>query len=223
VPFVRFSRDRRGYEHVYLIDTKDRGRTRLLYWFRTPPGVRVGRNPFDLDTQRSLERQNPGVQFDWPQIVAAKMPPPAPVESWREKRRAERAFKRARAAEVESPQPDSIASAETEAAPLELDEAEPFNEGEASDPEALVELVEADPERVGLRDTAEADPEGDGPAVSAERGAQNSQAPARRGRRRRRRRGRRPADRTAPAAPIAAGENGPLDPKEPSGSGSKEE
>ena len=77
------------------MSSKERGRSRVLYWFRTPPGVKVGRNPFDPDTQRSLERQNPGVAFDWPQIVAARMPPPAPVENWREKRRVERAIKRA--------------------------------------------------------------------------------------------------------------------------------
>ena len=69
--------------------------------------MKVGRNPFDPDTQRSLERQNPDVQFDWAQIVAARMPPPAPVENWREKRRAERAFKKARATEVaETAEPD---------------------------------------------------------------------------------------------------------------------
>ena len=101
MPFVRFSRDKRGYEHVYLIDSsKERGRSRVLYWFRTPPGVKVGRAAFDPDTQRSLERQNPDVLFDWPQIVAARMPPPVPVENWREKRRAERAIKHARAAEA---------------------------------------------------------------------------------------------------------------------------
>ena len=44
--FVRVSRDKRGYEHIYLIDaTARRGkasRPRVLYWFRTPPGVMVG-------------------------------------------------------------------------------------------------------------------------------------------------------------------------------------
>ena len=82
------------------MSSKERGRSRVLYWFRTPPGVKVGREPFDPETQRSLERQNPGVAFDWPQIVAARMPPPAPVENWREKRRVERAIKRARAADA---------------------------------------------------------------------------------------------------------------------------
>ena len=75
MPFVRFSRDRRGYEHVYLVDAKEHGRSRVIYWFRTPPGVKVGRSPFDSATQRSLEQQYPDVKFDWPQIVAARMPP----------------------------------------------------------------------------------------------------------------------------------------------------
>ena len=105
MPVVRFSRDKRGYEHVYLVDAKDRGRSRVLYWFRTPPGVKVGRSPFDPDTQRALEAQNPDLRFDWPQIVAAKMPPPAPVEAWREKRRAERAVRRARTDEAVAAQP----------------------------------------------------------------------------------------------------------------------
>ena len=111
MPFVRFSRDKRGYEHLYLIDTgRDRSRSRVLYWFRTPPGVRVGRNPFDLETQKALERQNPDVHFDWAQIVAAKIPPPTPVENWREKRRVEKAMKRARAEDVTASdrEPDNI-------------------------------------------------------------------------------------------------------------------
>ena len=67
--FLRFSRDKRGYEHFYLVQptTNRRGKTRarILYWFRTPPGVRVGRLPFDADVQRTIEAQNPGVTFDW--------------------------------------------------------------------------------------------------------------------------------------------------------------
>lgn len=102
---VRFSRDKRGYEHLYLIDTsREHGRSRVLYWFRTPPGVKVGRSPFDSDTQRALERQFPDVTFDWAEITAAKPPPVPPVEHWREKRRLERAWKQARAAAVAEPE-----------------------------------------------------------------------------------------------------------------------
>lgn len=46
-----------------------RSRTRILYWFRTPPGVRVGRAPLDEETVRLLEDHHPDIQFDWPQIL----------------------------------------------------------------------------------------------------------------------------------------------------------
>jgi hypothetical protein len=63
-----------------------RGRgTRLLYWFRTPPGVRVGRAPIDETAVRLLEQHNPDVQFDWTRILKA---PPAegPVRRDRDSR-----------------------------------------------------------------------------------------------------------------------------------------
>jgi hypothetical protein len=101
--FLKFSRDRRGYEHFYLVQptTNRRGKTRarILYWFRTPPGVRVGRLPFDADVQRAIEAQNPGVTFDWKRLLATPIPPPSQdVERWRERRRLERAEKAARRA-----------------------------------------------------------------------------------------------------------------------------
>jgi hypothetical protein len=101
--FLRFSRDKRGYEHFYLVQptTNRRGKTRarILYWFRTPPGVRVGRLPFDADVQRTIEAQNPGVTFDWKRLLATPIPPPSQdVERWRERRRVERAEKAARRA-----------------------------------------------------------------------------------------------------------------------------
>jgi len=106
VPFVRFSRDKRGYEHVYLVETSDQrgkaSRPRVRYWFRTPPGVKVGRAPFDPATQRALEAQNPGVMFDWARIVSTPMPPPE--IDWRERRRTERAAKQARTADTEPPE-----------------------------------------------------------------------------------------------------------------------
>jgi hypothetical protein len=65
---LRVTRDRRGYDHIYLIEeTRRRGRSdgRLLYWCRMPGGMRVGRDPFDEDTRRRLERANPQTGFDW--------------------------------------------------------------------------------------------------------------------------------------------------------------
>ena len=91
--FFRFNRDKRGYEHFYLVQptTNRRGkvRSRVLYWFRTPPGVRVGREPFDEGVRRALEAQNPDVIFDWPTILDAPIPS-ADADKWRERRRAER-------------------------------------------------------------------------------------------------------------------------------------
>lgn len=102
MPTVRFSRDKRGYEYVYLVHTPTRrgkpGRTRMLYWYRTPPGVRMGRQPFDPDVQQLIEQQNPGVTFDWDTIVNTPMPPPDMTEYWRERRRQEKAAKQERRA-----------------------------------------------------------------------------------------------------------------------------
>jgi hypothetical protein len=99
VPFVRASRDRRGYEHFYLIHTIARRgrppRAQVLYWYRTPPGIKVGRAPFDEEVQRALEAQFPDIAFDWPKLIETK-PPPIEAESWRERRRAERAAREIR-------------------------------------------------------------------------------------------------------------------------------
>jgi hypothetical protein len=69
---LRVTRDKRGYEHIYLIaDGRRRGRTesRLVYWCRMPGGLRVGREPFDADTRETLERGNPDLVFDWPSLT----------------------------------------------------------------------------------------------------------------------------------------------------------
>ena len=95
--FLRFSRDKRGYEHFYLVQPMNRrgkSRPRLLYFYRTPPSVRVGREPFDETMRRALEAQNPDVSFDWKQIVATPIPS-ADAELWRERRRAERTARHA--------------------------------------------------------------------------------------------------------------------------------
>ncbi len=107
MPFLRFSRDKRGYEHTYLVQTTNRRgkpiRPRVLYWYRTPPGVRVGRPPFDAEVRQTLEAQNPGVVFDWASIADTPFPPQEVVEPWRERRRLERAARQARR-EEESPE-----------------------------------------------------------------------------------------------------------------------
>jgi len=91
--FFRFNRDKRGYEHFYLVQSsanrRGKVRSRVLYWFRTPPGVRVGREPFDEGVRRALEAQYPDISFDWPAILDAPIPS-ADADKWRERRRAEK-------------------------------------------------------------------------------------------------------------------------------------
>ena len=115
--FLRFSRDKRGVENFYLVQptTNRRGkvRPRVLYWFRSPPDVKVGREPFDADVRRALEAQNPDVDFDWRAIVETPIPS-ADADKWRERRRAERAAKHAAAeeesAEAANPEVDAVAA-----------------------------------------------------------------------------------------------------------------
>jgi hypothetical protein len=68
-----------------------------LYWYRTPPDVKVGREPFDAAVRAALEAQNPNVKFDWRQILETPIPS-ADAEKWRERRRAERSERAARQA-----------------------------------------------------------------------------------------------------------------------------
>src|SRR5262245_60719994 len=45
-------------------------RPRLLYWYRTAPGIVLGRPPLDEDAIRTIEEQHPDIEFDWPAILA---------------------------------------------------------------------------------------------------------------------------------------------------------
>ena len=122
---LRFSRDRRGYEHFYLVQPSDRrgkSRDRILYWFRTPPNVRVGREPFDLVIRHTLESQYPEVSFDWKKFVDTPIPRAEP-DAWRERRDATRAARAAARAET----PGDVRELEQEEATV--------SEGLAVDPE----------------------------------------------------------------------------------------
>jgi hypothetical protein len=75
---LRFSRDKRGYENTFVVHTgrrRGRSRSKILYWFRTPPGVRVGRAALDEDAIRLIEAHNPDVEFDWTRILKGQGAP----------------------------------------------------------------------------------------------------------------------------------------------------
>lgn len=57
---------------------RGRPRSRILYWFRTPPDVRIGRAALDEDAIRLIEEHNPDVEFDWTRILKGQ---DAPIES----------------------------------------------------------------------------------------------------------------------------------------------
>jgi hypothetical protein len=68
VPFLRVIRDKRGYETTYLMHWFREGtrqRSRILYVFRTPGGVRVGRAALEPDVLRHIEAEHPDIDFDW--------------------------------------------------------------------------------------------------------------------------------------------------------------
>jgi hypothetical protein len=218
VPFLRFSRDKRGYENIYLVHTPNRrgkpSRPRVLYWYRTPPGIKVGRPPFDEEARRRLEAQNPDVTFDWPTIIATPMPPPAEHEQWRERRRAERAAKQAQRVEEAAEQTERAAASMEQPDAVEPDELAAGDEALASlrspghEPEALA--FDAPPELTSPVDSPRTEAPSDPSQVVASQppGDQLSDPAARRRRRRggRRRRGRRQHD--LPANPSTSeGEN----------------
>ena len=63
MPFLRFSRDKRGYENTYVLHGFRRGarsRPKVLYWFRTPPNVKIGRLPLDEEAIRGHRGEQPG-------------------------------------------------------------------------------------------------------------------------------------------------------------------
>ncbi len=86
MPHLKFTRDRRGYENTFLVHAQ-RGRGRdgqqILYWFRSPPHVKVGRAAIDEDAIRELQAQYPDIDFDWDRILQAKPPAPEPEEQAR--------------------------------------------------------------------------------------------------------------------------------------------
>lgn len=75
MPYLRFSRDGRGYENTYVLHTVREGskvRRRMLYWSRNPPNVGVSRPTLDEDAIRALEENNPDLVFEWDKILAAR-------------------------------------------------------------------------------------------------------------------------------------------------------
>jgi hypothetical protein len=190
MPYLKISRDKRGYETYYLLepasDRSNPSRPRILFWFRTPPQVKVGREPFSEEIRQAIEAQHPGLKFDWPRLMAMQ-PPPLDLQRWRERRRLERA---ARRAAREEPERAGEASAARDSATNGAEE---------------LPIDDVDTPRHSIEAAVDADATPAVPGPPASDTGEASTSPSRR--RRRRRRGRRhgpgQADSTEPQRPSA--------------------
>jgi hypothetical protein len=112
MPYVRVTRDQRGYENTFLLHSSHPGqRAAVVYWYRSAPGVRVGRAAFDEDAIRTIEERHPDVEFDWGHLIeeASSVPPEVerPPERGGERRR-RKAERRDSAAPELEPVPMSV-------------------------------------------------------------------------------------------------------------------
>jgi hypothetical protein len=149
--FLRITRDKRGYETtslVHAVRRQGRSKHRILYWFRTPPGVRVGRPALDEEAIRRIEEQNPDIQFDWQKILEAQPPAGQGDDAQSRRPRRERSDGRENRKAVRPPQepavgtPGTVETGEGEesvfverAADFGPDEAEPDEVEEPGDAE----------------------------------------------------------------------------------------
>jgi hypothetical protein len=139
---------------------RGKARSRILYWFRTPPGVRVGRAALDEDAIRLIEEHNPDVEFDWTRILKGdkqERQEPQPRRDQREQKpRRDRSQQPSRHAPPQDRPVEPPPAAETEA-----DLALASAEREVPEPAPLEpELFEPEPEPVeplGLAEPAEAE------------------------------------------------------------------
>jgi hypothetical protein len=131
---------------------RGRGGQRLLYWFRTPPGVRVGRAALDDEAIRLIEQHNPDIQFDWARLLKESAPEaPRREREGRDVRDSRDRERRERRDTRQPPRPRPMETSAAAAPPLRTPEA-------AEEMQALAEAAEqraADHAQVMAEDDAE--------------------------------------------------------------------
>ncbi len=203
---VRISRDKRGYEYFQLVHAlatrRGKMRQRVLYWYRTPPNIKIGREPFDETVRRTLEAQYPDVTFNWEALRNTPMPPPS-ADYWREKRRAEKLSRQLRAGTVaddEGEATETVAGA-AEGGVAGRESVAASTAGDVDAPPTVIEAVIASGPSNGVM-IVETEAVGESPAVAEPSAVTPDAGRAEGHRRRRRRRGRG----RQPAAPGATGD-----------------
>lgn len=82
MPYLRLTADRRGFENTFLLHVAAPGEApRVLYWYRTAPGLRIGRPALDDAAMRTLEAHYPDIDFDWGYILDMGAMTPVEVEA----------------------------------------------------------------------------------------------------------------------------------------------
>ncbi len=77
--------------HAYRPASSAPSRTRVLYLFRSPGHLRVGRRPLDPEVMEALEHTHPDLTFDWSSLQREAISPrPEPRETPSRDRRRER-------------------------------------------------------------------------------------------------------------------------------------
>ena len=152
MPFLRLTRDRRGYENTFLLHADQPGeRPRLLYWYRTAPGVALGRAPLDEEAIRTIEEQHPNIDFDWPAILALGEVMIHEEEAPPRQQQKQKQRDRRRDQRQQPQQPRAVVEAEAEAE-AETDGSESMEAGAADEieiPEALEPLDIDGPTKLG--------------------------------------------------------------------------
>jgi hypothetical protein len=179
---------------------------RVLYVFRTPPGVKIGREPFDESVRRALEAQHPGIVFDWEKLSNIPMPSPD-VEYWRERRRIEKAAKQARREEELA---DAVAAGAPEVGTEASADTLNVSSGPSEEPTDEIDIAVSALEAEGEERTDEVSREGRTPTALPSTDAVSPPGPqSRTTRRRRRRRGGR--RHRASGAPASSAERQPAE------------
>lgn len=73
MPFIRHARDKRGYESTFVMHayrgSNGASRTRVLYLFRSPSSLKVGRRALEPEVMEALEHTHPDLAFDWTTLL----------------------------------------------------------------------------------------------------------------------------------------------------------
>jgi len=79
MPHLRTQRDKRNVDTVALFQSEGRddghGRARLVYFFKSPAWVRIGRTALDAEARQTLAAQYPDVRFEWDRLKVPSLRP----------------------------------------------------------------------------------------------------------------------------------------------------